>query len=305
MGELNWECNSPIGSAIAITAGYCRYVVGLRGDRSMCASVTEVDYATRESIADQLRALGIAAGDVVLVHSSYRSLGFVVGGPQALVQALLDAVGPSGTVVAPAHTPENSDPASWQRPAVPQAWWEAIRREAPGFDLLRTPANRHMGRLAELIRTWPGAVRSDHPQVSFAAVGARAVDIVCDHDLADGLGDLSPLGAIYRLDGRILLLGCGHDANTSLHLAEVRQPAPPRHTTGSSVRSADGSGRWITWSEVDVDSDDFATLGADFDAHGGSVAGPVAAATARLMHQRAAVDFATDWIATNRPDWGR
>ena len=260
-----------------------------------------MDYATTESLAAEFRALGIAAGDVLLVHSSYRSLGFVVGGPQAVVQALIDAVGPGGTVVVPAHTPENSDPATWQRPPVPEGWWEAIRRAAPGFDPIRTPAGPHMGRLAELVRTWPGALRSDHPQVSFAAVGARAPEIVGDQALADGLGERSPLGAVYRLDGKVLLLGCGHDNNTSLHLAETRLPEAPRHTTGSSIRPAGGGpGRWTTWSEVDVDSFDFGALGAAFEATGAVVTGPVGAASARLMSQREAVDFATGWLPANR-----
>lgn len=263
-----------------------------------------MEYATAESLAAEFRALGIVAGDVLLVHSSYRSLGFVVGGPQAVVQALADVVGPAGTIVVPAHTPDNSDPATWQRPPVPAAWWEAIRREAPGFEPGRTPAGKHMGRLAELVRTWPGALRSDHPQVSFAAVGARAPEIVGDHRLDDGLGERSPLGAVHRLDGRILLLGCGHANNTSLHLAETRLPGAPRHTTGSSIRPAGGGpGRWTTWSEVDVDSFDFGSLGAAFEATGAVVTGAVGAATARLMRQRAAVGFAMKWILANRVGW--
>ena len=261
------------------------------------------EYATRESLGTQLRALGVTPGGVVLVHSSYKSLGYVVGGPQAVVEALLDAAGPAGTIVVPTHTPDNSDPATWSNPPVPQAWWGPIRREGPGFDVDRTPANRYMGRLAELVRTWPGALRSNHPQVSFAALGRRAAEIVRDHSLSDGLGEPSPLGAVYRLDGQILLLGCGHDANTSLHLAETRRPDPPQLAAAASVRGPDGVARWTTWTEVDVDAGDFDRIGADFEKAGGATIGPVGAATARLMSQRAAVDFATEWIPANRPDW--
>src|SRR5690349_9605382 len=180
-----------------------------------------MDYSTVESLTAQLRELGVRPGGVLLVHSSYKSLGEVIGGPQAVVEALLAV---AGTLVVPAHTPEISDPAVWSHPPVPPSWWEVIRHRSPGFDPARTPASRWMGRLAELVRTWPGARRSDHPQVSFAAVGPLAADVVGDHALEDNLGERSPLGAVYRLDGQILLLGCGHDANTSLHLAEVRQP---------------------------------------------------------------------------------
>jgi len=256
--------------------------------------------ATVASLTADLRGFGIASGDVVLAHTSYRSLGFVVGGPQAVVQALLDAVGPDGTLVVPAHTPENSDPAEWQHPPVPQQWWAPIRDEAPGFDVARTPASRWMGRVAELVRTWPGALRSDHPQVSFAAVGAAAAEVVAGHRLDDALGERSPLGAVNRLDGKVLLLGCGHDSNTSLHLAEWRQPAAPRHTAGAAVRQHDGTARWITWTDVDEQESDFELIGADFEATGAATVGPVAEATARLMRQRALVDFATGWIEINR-----
>ncbi|PZF99831.1 aminoglycoside N(3)-acetyltransferase [Micromonospora deserti] len=253
---------------------------------------------TVQSLATDLRRLGVAAGSVLLVHSSYRSIGFVAGGTQAVVEALLEVLGPDGTLVVPTHTPENSDPAGWRNPPVPQAWWPVIREQAPGFDPARTPS-RWMGVLAETVRTWPAAQRSDHPQVSFAAVGARAAEIVDQHRLDDALGDRSPLGAVYRLDGMVLLLGCGHDSNTSLHLAEWRQQSP-RGTEGAAVRRPDGSSRWITWTDVVPDESDFARLGADFEATGGATLGRVGGATARLMRQRALVDFATSWMRANR-----
>ena len=250
--------------------------------------------ATAASITADLRALGVAPGDVVLMHSSYRSLGQVAGGPQAVVEALLAA---AGTLVVPTHTPENSDPAGWSNPPVPEDWWPVIRHESPGFDPARTPASRWMGRLAELVRTWPGAVRSEHPQVSFAAVGEHAAEVVAGHRREDGLGDGSPLGAIHRLGGKVLLLGAGHDTNTSMHLAEYRQADPPRHEVGSAVRRADGTPEWVTWTEVEGDFD---RLGADFETTGAVRVGPVAASTSRLMSQPALVDFAVRWIAVNR-----
>jgi aminoglycoside 3-N-acetyltransferase len=253
--------------------------------------------ATVRSITADLRTLGIGPDDVVLMHSSYKSLGSVAGGPQAVVEALLAA---AGTLVVPTHTPENTDPAGWQHPPVPRDWWATIRDEAPGFDPARTPASRWMGRLAELVRTWPGAVRSDHPQVSFAAIGRHAAGIVSGHRRDDALGDSSPLGAVYRLDGKVLLLGCGHDSNTSLHLAEWRQPAPARHETGSAIRHPDGGREWVTWVDVAEAEDDFERLGAAYEDTGAVTVGPVAEATARLMRQRPLVDFAVDWIARNR-----
>lgn len=255
---------------------------------------------TVSSLAADLRALGLAPGDVVLLHCALGRIGFVAGGPQAVVLALLAVLGAGGTLVVPTHTPDNTDPADWRHPPVPPAWWPVIREQTPGFDPAVTPS-RWMGAVAETVRSWPRAVRSDHPQVSFAALGGHAPDVVRDHRLDDALGERSPLGAVHRLGGKVLLLGCGHDANTSLHLAEYRQQSPPRAATGSSVRQPDGTSRWITWTDVETDEDDFTALGAAYEATGAARVGPVGNATARLMDQRDLVGFATTWLAAHRP----
>jgi aminoglycoside 3-N-acetyltransferase len=254
---------------------------------------------TVQSLAADLQALGLKAGDVVMLHSSNRSLGFVAGGTHAVVQAVLQVLGPDGTLVVPTHTPDNSDPADWRNPPVPESWWPGFGEQTPAFDPLRTPS-RWMGVIAETVRTWPGAQRSDHPQVSCAAVGSHAAEIISQHPLDDAHGERSPLGAIYRLDGKVLLLGCGHGSNTSLHLAEWRQDTPPRGAVGASVRQPDGSARWTTWVDVLPDEDDFERLGADFEAAGSVAIGQVGRATARLMSQRALVDFAVAWMASER-----
>jgi aminoglycoside 3-N-acetyltransferase len=158
-----------------------------------------------------------------------------------------------------------------------------------------------MGVLAETVRTWPGAVRSDHPQVSFAAIGGYADDVTADHRLDDALGENSPLGVIYRLNGKVLLLGVGYGSNTSLHLAEWRQQDLPQHTTGSAIRHPDGFGQWVTWTDVAEDETDFEKIGTDFEAatHAASI-GQVGSVTARLIPQRTLVDFASHWMASNR-----
>ena len=254
---------------------------------------------TRATLGADLHALGVRPGGVLLLHASYRSLGFVAGGVHAVIEALLDTLGPDGTLVVPTHTSDNSDPAGWRNPPVPQPWWPVIREQAPPFDPLRTPS-QWMGVIAENVRTWPGSMRSDHPQVSFAALGAQAATIVADHQLDDALGERSPLGAINRLDGTVLLLGCGHDSNTSLHLSEWRQTSPHRAVEGARVRQPDGTSRWSTWTDTVADAGDFERLGADFEAAVPISIGPVGNATARLMSQRAAVEFGTAWIAAHR-----
>jgi aminoglycoside 3-N-acetyltransferase len=261
--------------------------------------VTAATLHTRATLSGQLRELGVRPGSVLLMHSSIRAMGHVCGGTVAVVQAIRDVLGPGGTLVVPTHTPNNSDPAQWRHPPVPESWWPVIRAESPPFDPAVTPS-RWMGALAELVRTWPGARRSDHPQVSFAALGARAEEIVAGHALDEELGERSPLARIYDLDGDVLLLGVGHDSNTSLHLAENRVPDPPRARKGAAVLTEDGGGEWVWWEDVDEDEGDFELLGEDFEETGKVRIGPVGDAEARLMRQRAAVDFAVPWLRENR-----
>ncbi|MET8309427.1 AAC(3) family N-acetyltransferase [Micromonospora sp. NPDC005173] len=254
---------------------------------------------TRRSLAAQLRLLGVRPGATLLVHAALRPLGFVCGGPQAVVLALRDALGPDGTLVVPTHTPDNSDPAQWRNPPVPADWWPLIRAEMPGFDPAVTPS-RYMGVLAETVRGWPGALRSSHPQVSFAALGPAAEQVMAGHDRADMLGEGSPLARLHDLDADVLLLGVDHGVNTSMHLAEYRRPSPPRERLGGAVRTADGGREWVWWQDVRLDETDFGALGRDLEATGAVRIGPVGTGTGRLMRQRAAVDFAVHWLARNR-----
>ena len=240
---------------------------------------------TVTSLTADLRALGVEAGDLVMVHSSMKSLGFVAGGVHAVIEALQTAVGQQGTIVVPTHTSDNTDPAGWQNPPVPEGWWPVIRSESPAFDPARTPS-RWMGVLPEVLRGWPGALRTSHPQVSCAALGARAQEVTWEHDLAESHGERSPIGVVNRLGGRVLLLGCGHGSNTSLHLAERRQTSAPMGEMGAVVRDSDGSSRWTTWTDLVTDEDDFEEIGAAFEETGAVTIGAVGSATARLMDQR-------------------
>lgn len=251
-----------------------------------------------------LHALGVRPGMQLLVHSSLRQIagprGWIPGGPAAVILALEAAVTPAGGVLMPTFTADLSEPACWIAPAVPPAWHPIIRAEMPPFqpDLTIT---REMGAIPEAFRKQAGVQRSQHPHHSFAAWGAAAAGLVSDHGLEASLGEGSPLARLYDRDGWVLLLGVGHANNSSLHLAEARASWPSKawEQQGAPIEQ-DGRRVWVTFQTLAWDANDFPALGAAFEAAGGVQLGRVGMATARLMQQRALVDFGVSWLEAHR-----
>ena len=166
---------------------------------------------SQAKVADQLRALGIKAGGVLLVHTSFRAVRPVEGGPLGLIAALRAALGPDGTLVMPSMS-DNDD--------------------AP-FDPTNSRAAAELGVVAETFWRLPGVKRSNHP-FAFAAIGPHAAAITADPLPLPPHIAASPVGRVHDLDGQVLLLGCSHGENTTLHLAEILAGVPyrvPRHCT--------------------------------------------------------------------------
>ncbi|MFE9722600.1 aminoglycoside N(3)-acetyltransferase [Streptomyces sp. NPDC005794] len=267
------------------------------------SAVTQPLLLGGERATTQLYELGVRRDGVVLVHASMRSVG---GDAENMAAALRRALGPEGTLVVPAFTPENSDTSRSYLERVRGLSAKAratVRASMPAFDPAVSPAPT-MGALAEAVRRAPGALRSAHPQTSFAALGPAAGHLLTGHRQDCHLGEDSPLARLYESDAQVLLLGTGFDSCTAFHLAEYRRPAPPRRLYRCVVAAEGGSGRWWEYEDITLDDSDFATLGSDFvrarsDA---VVTGRVGAAGSFLFPLRTAVDFATGWLKDHRAD---
>jgi aminoglycoside 3-N-acetyltransferase len=153
-------------------------------------------------IVRQLHALGVAPGSLVVVHTSFKAVG--EGTPDSLIDALLAAVGPNGTLVMPAMSGDDDQV----------------------FDPARTDC-RGMGVVADTFWRRPGVLRSDNIS-SFAACGPLAPAVTAPHPLAPPHGIDSPVGRVAALGGKVLLLGVGHSEDTTVHLAECLAAVPYR-----------------------------------------------------------------------------
>ena len=151
---------------------------------------------TTEAIENELRRLGLEQGDKLFVHSSLSSMGHVIGGADAVVGAILDIIGPEGLLMVPTFTPN-----------------------CARFDVKNTPSKT--GVITEIVRCMAGATRSWHPTHSVAAIGADAEVFTRDHCKVRALGKGSPVDRVARAGGYVLLLGVGHDVNSTVHVGEA------------------------------------------------------------------------------------
>lgn len=268
-------------------------------------SERQVVKATKEPITKMrlvadLRKAGIMPADIVLVHSSMRSIGWTVGGAVTVIAALKETVTEEGTLVMPTQSTDNGEPSQWQHPAVPEEWWDIIREEMPPYDPDITPT-RQMGVIAETFRKYPGVYRSPHPQASFAAWGRMAKYVVERHPIDDVFGERSPLGRLYELGGKILLIGIGLDANTALHHAESRARIPniPREHSGAAVIE-NGKRIWKTWEQIEYDDDDFPQIAAEFEEKTTRGLVYIGQAESHLFPMRELIDFGVEWIRKHR-----
>lgn len=173
---------------------------------------------TTRQLADDLLRLGIHPGDTILMHSSWKSLGGLDGGPDAFFRTFLDLLGNEGTLVLPALS------------------YAFVSREQPVFDVRTTPVCPGVGFLPEYFRTKVhGVIRSLHPTHSCCMTGSHAAFLAEGHELDDTpVGANSPFAKLPKLDGWILMLGCSPDRNTSMH--GVEETAEPPYLLDRSER---------------------------------------------------------------------
>ena len=208
---------------------------------------------SKDDLIHKFSQLGIKRGDTLLVHASLSSLGYVVGGAEALYLALREVIGIEGTIVVPSQTVEISDPASWQYPRVPDEWHTVIRDAMPAYSK-KLSYGKAMGAFSQFIGILPNSIRSNHPMYSFTAIGEKAIEIIGQDSFDFPFGDESPLGRLYSIGAKIILIGTDFETNTSIHLAENRLNRAVIQES-SKILTKDGE-KWISCKNIELDLDD-------------------------------------------------
>lgn len=264
----------------------------------------------RSELERDLRALGVRAGAIVMAHTRISAIGWVVGGSQTVVEALLGVLGPDGTLMA--YAGWEDDP--WHLAEWPAAWQRAYRAELPPFEPGLSEADHEMGRLPERIRTWPGAKASTGHVMRMVALGAQADWLTRGQPWDHPAGPGSPLAKLVEAGGQVLMLGAPLDTLTLLHHAEALVDAPGKRMVTYAIPVRDGDRvRWREVRDHDTSSrgafaydqvipggqDAFAVIGTMALAAGAGISGRIGDAESHLFQARPLVDFAVGWLHGN------
>ncbi len=210
---------------------------------------------TQADILTGLRKVGLSEGEVVLVHSSLSAFGWVEGGADTVIEALLEAVGETGTVVVPTFT-----------------WGPFHEAEGVTLDLRRTSCKDEVGIIPETFRLREEARRSTHICHSVAAIGPHTEAVMGEG--VSSFGEGSTFHALYELDAWCLLLGVEFTSCTELHAVEEYMRVPYRSHRDfpeSTVILEDGRevpSKSIEFLRENGYRNDFAKMRAVFEEHG-------------------------------------
>ena len=259
---------------------------------------------THTRLVHDLSALDVGAGQIVMLHASVKSVGWIVGGPDVILHALREVLTPAGTLIMYVGWADGTqDMDEW-----PLEEQHAYREECPAFDPATSRAVKEWSVLTEYLRTTPGALRSNHPEASVAAVGAQAKWLTESHPLQYGYGSDSPFEKLIQAGGKVLLLGSPLDSVTVLHYSEnVARVANKLITCYQEPMLIDGQRTWVDIEEFDTskgiapwpEGDYFEAILKAYIESREAGAGQVGSAQSYLLDARSLHTFAVQWMESN------
>lgn len=258
-----------------------------------------IDIAIKKDIKKQLANIGVQRGMLVLVDADCEALGYISGGVQTLIDALMETVGYDGTIVMPAFTLDNVDPAchGQERARINRDHWDLVRSSARPFDRKLSAPSTKDALVHQFLRN-EGVIRSYHPLYSFAAWGKYA-KVICDkHPLHFGLSKESPLGKCTELNGYVLLAGCSYDQCTVFQLARYNGDQLPIKILSAPIEQ-NNTMIWKEMLDLELDDRGFEVVGEVMEERKIVKSMYINAARCRFFSAREAVNIATAYFHIN------
>lgn len=247
--------------------------------------MTNISY---DDLRKGFHTLGLKQGDILIVHSSLKSLGYVEGGAPCVINAISDVIGKEGTLIVPTLTGRREDCALFP----------------PVFNVLETPA--WTGIIPETVRNMPNAKRSLHPTHSVAAMGNEKAYITSGHEFSESPCDKqSPYYLNSLHNGHILLIGVDQESNTSIHSCEELAHVPyhlqsevtESHLTGYNGQTVCVKNRLHDWEKPETDFNKLDSLYADLGIMNIEKIGD---AYVRYIDAKKMFDFTIDLLKKNK-----
>lgn len=252
---------------------------------------------TKKDLINEFSELGVRSGMCLEVHSSLSSFGFVVGGAETVVSALLELLGNHGTLLMPLHMNLNSEPSNWKYPYLDINLIKEVRNNIPPFDK-NTGDTYKMGAIVENFRRRENVVVSNHPSLAYIAKGKYA-DFLCNYQsLHFPISSESFSERMYQLKGYCLLLGVDYEYATSMHLSEYMSDCRPIIVEGSAIVQ-NSIREWKKYLNLDLDSTDFNKVGQILESLNKVSISNIGNSKARLFSVADAIDEATRYFETN------
>lgn len=214
---------------------------------------------SKDELVSTFRTLGLHEGSVVEVHSAMHYFDYVIGGARTIVDALLEVVGKSGTILMAKHTIDNSEPSSWNNPPINVELWDKVRENMPAYNPKLSDI-RFMSKVTENFCLRDGVVFSNHPGYAYVAYGKYAKFLCNRQSFHFPLSFESAAAGLYELKGDVLLIGVDFDRCTCMHFAEYLSDARPIVVRGASVNE-NGEKVWKQYLDLDIDSSCFNEIG--------------------------------------------
>lgn len=255
------------------------------------------DVITKEDILQQLQNIGIQRGMLLMVDACSENMGYISGGIQTFIEALMDSVGYEGTIVMPCFTPKNIDPACSGATKISRENWDIVRDHSLPFHKKLNAPDTSDVMIHQFLRN-EGVLRSYHPIYSFAAWGKYA-KIICDkHPLHFGLSKESPLGKLSELNGFVLLAGCGYEDCTMFQLARYSGEQLPIKILSSPIEH-NNQVLWKDMLDLELDNSGFEVIGEVMEERKIVKNMYINSARCRFFSAREAVNIATAYFHIN------